>query len=135
MLKKGFYYTIKRFYFPKNYGISPLINENAFKNKTFPELGEKFVGELKKKEQVARSSFKFWRNFMYGSIVFLLVATIPVAINEMDEIEHRKQMRKISDDDWETYAYMNIIRKNFFFGDGKKTLFWNDDVNRIVERV
>ncbi|RKF83556.1 Cytochrome c oxidase subunit 6A, mitochondrial [Golovinomyces cichoracearum] len=27
------------------------------------------------------------------------------------------------------YAYQNIRTKNFFWGDGDKTLFWNDDVN------
>ncbi|KAF1344747.1 cytochrome c oxidase polypeptide VIa [Delphinella strobiligena] len=27
------------------------------------------------------------------------------------------------------YPYQNIRTKNFFFGDGDKTLFWNDNVN------
>ncbi|KAL1301514.1 hypothetical protein AAFC00_005757 [Neodothiora populina] len=27
------------------------------------------------------------------------------------------------------YPYQNIRTKNFFFGDGDKTLFWNDKVN------
>ncbi|KAK7188721.1 hypothetical protein DPSP01_005622 [Paraphaeosphaeria sporulosa] len=27
------------------------------------------------------------------------------------------------------YAYQNIRTKNFFWGDGDKTLFWNDKVN------
>ncbi|GMG31504.1 unnamed protein product [Ambrosiozyma monospora] len=52
---------------------------------------------------------------------------------EAEHAEHREHAKHLSDDEWPTqYPYQNIRKKNFFWGDGDKTLFWNTDVNRHI---
>jgi len=50
---------------------------------------------------------------------------------EVKHAEHRKHLAHIKDEDWpKNREYQNIRTKKFFWGDGDKTLFWNDEINR-----
>ncbi|KAL8734413.1 MAG: hypothetical protein Q9181_003216 [Wetmoreana brouardii] len=79
-------------------------------------------------KQHAAASSDLWRKLsLYVAIPSLIIAAIN-AKNLWDEHwEHWEHLPPL--EDRIEYDYMNIRTKNFFWGDGDKTLFWNDKVN------
>lgn len=73
------------------------------------------------------------------SLFVALPAIILCSINtwgiEMKHAEHREHLKHIPDEDWpRNREYQNVRYKPFFWGDGDKTLFWNDGINRNVSK-
>lgn len=94
--------------------------------------GEAFKAQLKATEHHARDTTALWKKI---SIFIAGPAILATAINtyfvEAEHAEHRKHLAHVSDEDWPVqYDYQNIRTKNFFWGDGDKTLFWNPVINR-----
>ncbi|KAL8708268.1 MAG: hypothetical protein Q9220_006845 [cf. Caloplaca sp. 1 TL-2023] len=79
-------------------------------------------------KQHAAASSDLWRKLsLYVAVPSLIIAGIN-GKNLWDEHwEHWDHMPPL--EDRIEYDYMNIRTKKFFWGDGDKTLFWNDKVN------
>nr|AHA91676.1 cytochrome c oxidase subunit VIa [Diplodia sapinea]AHA91686.1 cytochrome c oxidase subunit VIa [Diplodia sapinea] len=79
-------------------------------------------------KQHAAESSDLWRKL---SIYVVLPALAISAANAYrlwnEHWEHESHMPPL--EERPEYPYQNIRTKNFFWGDGDKTLFWNDKVN------
>ncbi|RKF76362.1 Cytochrome c oxidase subunit 6A, mitochondrial [Golovinomyces cichoracearum] len=63
----------------------------------------------------------------YATIPAILIASINAWVLWKEHWDHFAHLPPL--EERTEYAYQNIRTKNFFWGDGDKTLFWNDDVN------
>ncbi|KAF2034415.1 COX6A-domain-containing protein [Setomelanomma holmii] len=76
----------------------------------------------------AYESGEFWRKLtLYVAVPCLIVATVNAKLRWDAHWEH--VAHDTPKEDKPEYAYQNIRTKNYFWGDGDKTLFWNDKVN------
>ncbi|KZF20495.1 putative cytochrome c oxidase subunit VIa [Xylona heveae TC161] len=79
-------------------------------------------------KQHAAQSSELWRKLsIYATIPCLIIAGVN-AYNLWNEHwahwAHEPPLEERTE-----YPYQNMRTKNFFWGDGDKTLFWNDNVN------
>ncbi|KAK6383310.1 hypothetical protein LTR65_010295 [Meristemomyces frigidus] len=75
----------------------------------------------------AAASSDTWRK---GSIYIVIPCLIIAAVNAWRLWgEHWEHAAHEPIEDRVEYPYMNIRTKNYFWGDGDKTLFWNPTVN------
>ncbi|ROW07183.1 hypothetical protein VPNG_07388 [Cytospora leucostoma] len=87
-----------------------------------------FVKERQAVKEHAAGTTELWRKIsIYGCIPALLGAGINAYILYQEHWEHWSHMPPL--EERTEYAYQNIRTKNFTWGDGDKTLFWNDNVN------
>ncbi|KAF2021732.1 COX6A-domain-containing protein [Aaosphaeria arxii CBS 175.79] len=87
-----------------------------------------FNRERAKIAEHAGESGEFWRKLtLYVAVPALIVASVNAKIRWDAHWEHVAHGPKLEDK--VEYPYQNIRTKNFWFGDGDKTLFWNDKVN------
>ncbi|CAK9435472.1 uncharacterized protein LODBEIA_P01990 [Lodderomyces beijingensis] len=126
-------FTFRRF--ASHYAPSKFLKDKM-PNKANPEAGKKFMQEYETKVHHSEGITNLWKKLTYlVAIPAILLTAIPVAKVEFSHAEHRKHQAHLSDDEWpQQYEYQNIRSKPFFWGDGDKTLFWNSDVNRHVEK-
>ncbi|KAH7126736.1 cytochrome c oxidase, subunit VIa [Dendryphion nanum] len=76
----------------------------------------------------AAESGELWRKLsVYVAIPCLILATINAKLRWDAHQEHAKHAPALEDK--VEYPYQNIRTKNFWWGDGDKTLFWNEKVN------
>ncbi|CAK3781321.1 cytochrome C oxidase subunit Via [Lecanosticta acicola] len=79
------------------------------------------------KEHAAATS-DLWRKLsIYIVIPSLIIAGVNAWRLWDEHWEHKKHEPPL--EERVEYPYMNIRTKNFFWGDGDKTLFWNPKVN------
>lgn len=79
-------------------------------------------------KQHAAASSDLWRKLcIYVAIPSLVIASINAHNLWVEHWEHWETLPPL--EDRIEYDYMNIRTKKFFWGDGDKTLFWNDKVN------
>ncbi|CCX13586.1 cytochrome c oxidase-like protein [Pyronema domesticum] len=90
--------------------------------------GNAFIAEREAIRKHAAESAELWRKLsIYATVPFLIIAAVN-AKNLWDEHwEHWSHMPPL--EERTEYSYQNIRAKNFPWGDGDKTLFWNDKVN------
>ncbi|KAG7665488.1 uncharacterized protein J8A68_000890 [[Candida] subhashii] len=134
MFRRAAQLTARRFNH-HGYGTSKYINDLAYAgSKVNKKAGEEFIKKYEEKVHHSEGITKLWKKLTYlVAIPAILLTAIPVSKIEMEHAEHRKHQRHLSDDEWPVqYDYQNIRSKPFFWGDGDKTLFWNNDVNRHV---
>ncbi|KAF1841443.1 COX6A-domain-containing protein [Cucurbitaria berberidis CBS 394.84] len=73
-------------------------------------------------------SGEFWRKLsLYVAVPCLIIASVNAKLRWDAHWEH--VAHDTPREDKPEYAYQNIRTKNFWWGDGDKTLFWNDKVN------
>ncbi|CAH6720032.1 cytochrome c oxidase subunit 13, mitochondrial [[Candida] jaroonii] len=116
-------------------GVSKHINEAAFHpSKINKAAGEAFVKEYTEKVHHSEAVTKLWKRITYIVAVPALIATaIPVINIELKHAKHREHLAHLPDEEWPVqYDYQNIRSRNFWWGDGDKTLFWNSSVNRHI---
>ncbi|KAF2176174.1 COX6A-domain-containing protein [Zopfia rhizophila CBS 207.26] len=76
----------------------------------------------------AAESGETWRKLsLYVAIPALIIAGVNAKLRWDAHWEHVAHGPALEDKP--EYAYQNIRTKNFWWGDGDKTLFWNDKVN------
>ncbi|KAF2279555.1 COX6A-domain-containing protein [Westerdykella ornata] len=79
-------------------------------------------------QEHAAESGEFWRKLcIYVAVPALIVAGVNAKIRwdaHWEHVAHEPPREERPE-----YPYQNIRTKNFFWGDGDKTLFWNDKVN------
>ncbi|KAF8458503.1 cytochrome c oxidase subunit VIa-domain-containing protein [Terfezia claveryi] len=87
-----------------------------------------FIKERVATKHHAAETAELWRKL---SIYIVIPALIVSSINaynlwteHWDHVAHDTPIEEKPE-----YPYQNIRSKNFFWGDGDKTLFWNDSVN------
>jgi len=101
-----------------------------------PKPGQKLVGPQDNAFNRERAAVKahaaatsdLWRRLSLYVVIPCLVLGSINAWNLWDEHwEHWSHLPPL--EERVEYPYQNIRTKNFFWGDGDKTLFWNDKVN------
>ncbi|KAI9715433.1 MAG: Cytochrome c oxidase subunit 6A, mitochondrial [Chrysothrix sp. TS-e1954] len=76
----------------------------------------------------AAATSNLWRRLsLYVVIPCLIVATANTLVRWTEHWEHQSHMPPIHLR--KEYSYMNIRTKAYPWGDGDKTLFWNDNYN------
>ncbi|KAH8710090.1 cytochrome c oxidase, subunit VIa [Phaeosphaeriaceae sp. PMI808] len=76
----------------------------------------------------AAESGEFWRKLtIYVALPCLAIAGVNAKLRWDAHWEH--VAHDTPKEDKPEYPYQNIRTKNYFWGDGDKTLFWNDKVN------
>ncbi|KAL9087977.1 MAG: hypothetical protein Q9159_003332 [Coniocarpon cinnabarinum] len=76
----------------------------------------------------AAATADFWRKLsLYVVIPALIVTGANTWLQWNEHWEHQAHMPPVSERT--QYSYMNIRTKAFPWGDGDKTLFWNDNYN------
>lgn len=115
--------------------VSKFIKEDPFKGQYNKKAGEEYIKNLEDKTHHSSGITALWKKITYFvAIPVVILTAIPVTKIELDHAKHREHLRHLSDEEWPVqYDHMNIRTKNFFWGDGDKTLFWNTDVNRHIE--
>ncbi len=107
---------------------SPTLKGDPAKGKEFAEKAEGII----KHSKAGSATWKKISFFL--AIPAILICAVPVYRIEQEHAKHRKVLKAIPDDKWPAeYSYQNIRRKKFFWGDGDKTLFWNEGVNRHIK--
>ncbi|RMD44184.1 hypothetical protein DV735_g1005, partial [Chaetothyriales sp. CBS 134920] len=105
-------------------------------NPLLPRPGDKLVGPADNAFNRERAAVKahaaatsgLWRRLSIYVVIPTLVLGSINAYNLWNEHwEHWDHMPPL--EERVEYPYQNIRSKNFFWGDGDKTLFWNDKVN------
>ncbi|KAF2245127.1 COX6A-domain-containing protein [Trematosphaeria pertusa] len=87
-----------------------------------------FNRERARIQEHAAESGEFWRKLtLFVAVPCLLVAGVNAKLRWDAHWEHKAHDVPIEEKP--EYSYQNIRTKNFFWGDGDKTLFWNDKVN------
>ncbi|CAA9965652.1 hypothetical protein CFE70_008632 [Pyrenophora teres f. teres 0-1] len=81
--------------------------------------------------QHAAESGELWRKLtIYVAIPCIIVASVNAKIRwdaHWEHVAHEEHENPRSERP--EYPYQNIRTKNYFWGDGDKTAFWNDKVN------
>ncbi|KAF2643445.1 mitochondrial cytochrome c oxidase subunit VIa [Massarina eburnea CBS 473.64] len=87
-----------------------------------------FNRERARIEVHAAESGELWRKLsIFVAIPCLVIAVVNGKIRWDAHWEH--QAHATPKEEMPEYAYQNLRTKNFWWGDGDKTLFWNDKVN------
>ncbi|KAK3331091.1 cytochrome c oxidase-like protein [Apodospora peruviana] len=87
-----------------------------------------FVNERREIKAHAHATTDLWRKISLYAVVPCLILAGVNAYNLWNEHwEHWSHMPPL--EERVEYPYQNIRTKNFTWGDGDKTLFWNDSVN------
>lgn len=97
--------------------------------------GAAFAKSLDENMQHSAAASATWKKItMALALPAILIALIPVYRVEEEHAKHRKVLKTIPDDKWpKEYSYQNVRRNKFFWGDGDKTVFWNQGVNRHIK--
>lgn len=87
-----------------------------------------FITEREAMKKHAGESSELWKKLsLYGIPPFLLLGSINAYNLWNEHWEHWEHMPPLPERP--EYPYQNIRTKNFFWGDGDQSLFWNDFVN------
>ncbi|KAK6461739.1 cytochrome c oxidase subunit VIa [Scheffersomyces coipomensis] len=135
MFKSTFQLTTKRF--NSHYAPSKFLKDLAYSgSKVDKKAGEEFIKKYEEKVHHSEGITNLWKKITYFvALPALLLTVIPVGQVELSHAKHREHLRHLSDDEWPVqYDYQNLRQHKYFWGDGDKTLFWNSDVNRHVEK-
>ncbi|KAI0020625.1 mitochondrial cytochrome c oxidase subunit VIa [Xylariomycetidae sp. FL0641] len=87
-----------------------------------------FIKEREAVKHHAAATTELWRKIsIYGVIPCLILAGLNAYNLWTEHWEHWEHLPPL--EERIEYPYQNIRTKNFPWGDGDKTLFWNDKVN------
>ncbi|KAK3364979.1 cytochrome c oxidase, subunit VIa [Lasiosphaeria ovina] len=87
-----------------------------------------FVAERRHIKEHAASTTELWRKIaIYGVPVCLVLGGVNAYTLWNEHWEHWSHMPPL--EERVEYPYQNIRTKNYTWGDGDKTLFWNPSVN------
>ncbi|KAK0633686.1 cytochrome c oxidase subunit VIa-domain-containing protein [Immersiella caudata] len=94
-----------------------------------PQAGENaFVRERQAVKEHAGATTELWRKISIYAVIPALILAGANAYNLWTEHwEHWSHMPPL--EERVEYPYQNIRTRNYQWGDGDKTLFWNDSVN------
>ncbi|KAK9473506.1 cytochrome c oxidase subunit VIa-domain-containing protein [Dipodascopsis tothii] len=99
--------------------------------KADPVEAKKFLDELEGQRHHAAGTSSFWLKVtFYLAVPISAVAVARSYIEEKAHLEHLAHAERPSDDELPPeYEYQNIRAKPYWWGDGDKSLFWNDKYN------
>ncbi|KAG5363781.1 Cytochrome c oxidase subunit 6A [Yarrowia sp. B02] len=95
---------------------------------------EAYEAEYVATEKHAAHTSALWRKIsIYICTPVILATCVNTYFVEAAHAEHREHLSHLSEEDFPPeYEFQNVRTKNFFWGDGDKTLFWNPAVNRHI---
>ncbi|KAI3398623.1 hypothetical protein diail_8971 [Diaporthe ilicicola] len=107
---------------------SPAV-QRRFMSSPAPKAGENaFIKEREAVKHHAAGTTELWKKIsIYACIPGLALAAANAYWLWTEHWEHWSHMPPL--EERTEYPYQNIRTKNFPWGDGDKTLFWNDTVN------
>ncbi|KAI1176396.1 cytochrome c oxidase, subunit VIa [Nemania sp. FL0916] len=92
------------------------------------KTGNKFIDERAAVKAHAAGTAELWRKIsIYVAIPACILAAANAYVLWNEHWEHWEHMPPL--EERVEYAYQNIRTKNFPWGNGDKTAFWNDSVN------
>lgn len=96
------------------------------------ESGNQFLESLIHTEEHGEKTAQLWKRIaIFVFVPAIIVTAIHTYFIEMEHAEHRKHMLETPDDQLpKEMEFQNIRSKDFFWGEGDKTLFWNEGINR-----
>ncbi|ODQ50600.1 cytochrome c oxidase, subunit VIa [Saitoella complicata NRRL Y-17804] len=103
------------------------VARNVRGNASSTSSGAEFLSERAAVEKHSGETADLWRKITYYIAFPLIIVGAVNAKNLYDE--HNEHMAHVDITEQPQYAYLNIRTKNFPWGDGDKTAFWNDKVN------
>ncbi|TEA20963.1 Cytochrome c oxidase subunit 6A [Colletotrichum sidae] len=87
-----------------------------------------FIKEREAAKHHAAGTTELWRKIsIYGTIPALALAAANAYVLWNEHWEHWSHMPPL--EERTEYPYQNIRTKNYQWGNGDKTIFWNDSVN------
>ncbi|KAF3917293.1 hypothetical protein AA313_de0207059 [Arthrobotrys entomopaga] len=111
---------------------NPVVTRQALRRTYASQAGSTFTKEREAVKAHAAQSSELWRKLsLYVAIPALIISSINAYNLWNEHWEHESHLPP--KEERPQYAYMNIRNKKYPFGDGNKTLFWNDNVNYIKE--
>ncbi|KAF3055237.1 Cytochrome c oxidase subunit 6A, mitochondrial [Daldinia childiae] len=94
----------------------------------FASTENAFIKERQAVKEHAAATTELWRKIsIYAVIPALILAGVNAYNLYQEHWEHWSHLPPL--EERVEYPYQNIRTKNFPWGDGDKTLFWNDKVN------
>lgn len=98
------------------------------------EKARAYIEEQQHTIDHAKGSMVTWRNICFFVCIPALVGSGIFVYNvEKKHAEHNAHLKDIPDEEWpKEYEYQNLRGRKYPWGDGDKTLFWNDNLNRHV---
>ncbi|KAL8722248.1 MAG: hypothetical protein Q9225_001235 [Loekoesia sp. 1 TL-2023] len=125
----------RSFALPVRHAITPSVRSTVQRRLASSEMPKltgaadnAFNRERMAVKQHAAASSDLWRKLcLYVAVPALILASINAWNLWNEHWEHWEHLPPL--EDRVEYDYMNIRTKKFFWGDGDKTLFWNDKVN------
>lgn len=104
---------------------------SAFNYKADTAAGEAFIKLEEETAKHSESTAKLWMKISIFVVVPVIAATTyHTYIVEKAHFDHHAAHPRPSDDELPAeYEYQNVRNSRFFWGDGDKTLFWNDEYN------
>lgn len=102
--------------------------------KTNPGDARKMFEDYVHTKEHAVGTADLWRKIsLYVFVPALLLVGINTYFIEKEHAEHREHLLHTPDEELpREMEFQNLRIKDFFWGDGDKTLFWNEGVNRHV---
>ncbi|QPG75961.1 hypothetical protein FOA43_003347 [Brettanomyces nanus] len=99
-----------------------------------PAEGKKFTKNVEDIVAHSKAGAATWKKItMLMALPAVGLAAFAVYGVEKEHAANRKRLVALPDDQWpKSYPYQNVRKNDFFWGDGDKTLFWNEGVNRHI---
>lgn len=108
---------------------------NAFTYAADPAAGEAYIKLEEETTHHSKGTGELWRKIsIYIVAPIIALTAYHTYLVESEHFEHlAAHPRKPDDETPPEYDYQNIRTSKFFWGDGDKTLFWNDKYNHKKE--
>lgn len=108
---------------------------NAFTYTADPAAGQAFIALEDATAAHSKGTAELWRKIsIYVVAPIVALTAYHVYSVEAAHFEHLEQHpRKPDDETPPEYDYQNVRTSKFFWGNGDKTLFWNDKYNHKKE--
>ncbi|KAF5092665.1 hypothetical protein D0Z03_002755 [Geotrichum reessii] len=104
---------------------------SAFTYSADPAAGKAFIELEEETVSHSKQTAELWKKISIFVVAPILVVTGAwIYKKESEHLAHRAAHPRLPDDETPPeYDYQNVRTTKYFWGDGDKTLFWNDKYN------
>lgn len=106
-----------------------LSAENYTLYHTNPEKGREFVSNYEHTKEHGEQTASLWKKIsIFVFIPALVLSSVNSYFVEAEHAKHREHVYEHGGPEVQ-YPYQKLLIKDFFWGDGNKSLFWNEKAN------